>query len=173
MSGWSYLVRLEAIPSGGRDEALEAGAAERAAVAEALGLLALDGLSAEAELRRLGDDEVRARGRVRARVTQACAVTDESVPADLDEPFDILFRPAPAAAPDQEIELSAGECDVVFHEGGAVDLGAAAMDTLALALDPYPRAPGAEAALAEAGVKSEADLEAERGAASPFAVLKR
>lgn len=165
-------VRLDAIPAGGREEALEAGAGERAAVAATLGLVALDRLSAEAELRRSGADEVRAQGRVRARVVQACVVTDEPVPADLDEPFDILFRPSPTTAPDEEIELSAGECDVVFHEGGSLDLGAAAVDTLALALDPYPRAPGAEAALAAAGVKSEADLEAERRAASPFAVLK-
>lgn len=165
-------MRLDAIPLGGRDEALEAGAAEREAVAKALGLLALDDLSAQAELRRIGGDEVRARGRIRARVAQACSVTDEPVPAELDEPFDIVFRPPPTHAPDEEIELGAGELDVVFHDGGAVDLGAAAVDTLALALDPYPRAPGAEAALAAAGVRSEADMEAERVAASPFAVLK-
>lgn len=165
-------MRLDAIPAGGRSEALEANAAERAAVAAMLGIQALERLEAEAELRRTGTNEVRARGRVRAAVVQACVVTDEPVPGQVDEPFDILFRPAPAGTPDEEVELSAGECDVVFYEGGAVDLAAAAADTLALALDPYPRAPGAEAALAEAGVKSEADLEAERRAASPFAVLK-
>ena len=172
MSVWTHLVRLDAIPAGGRNEVLEADAAARAALAEALGLQALDGLEAEAELKRTTGDELRARGRVWAEVIQACVVTDEPVRAHVDEAFDILFRPAPARAPDEEVELSAGECDVVFYEGGAVDLGAAAADTLALALDPYPRAPGAEAALAEAGVKSEADLEAERVAASPFAVLK-
>ena len=169
---WTHLVRLDAIPSGGRDEALEADTGERAVVAEGLGLIALDSFAATAELRRTGA-EVRARGRVRAEVSQECVVTGEPVPAEVDEPFDILFRPPPETQPDEELELSADECDVAFYEAGAIDLGQAAVDTLALALDLYPRAPGAEAALAEAGVKSGADVEAERMAASPFAVLKR
>jgi hypothetical protein len=45
-----------------------------------------------------------------------------------------------------------------------IDLGEAVAQQLALALDPYPRAPGA--ALPE-------DLRAETGAESPFAVLER
>jgi hypothetical protein len=54
--------------------------------------------------------------------------------------------------------------DIVFHDGAAIDIGEAIAQTLALALDPYPRAPDAEAALKEAGVKSEAE-------AGPFAAL--
>ena len=45
---------------------------------------------------------------------------------------------------------------MVFHDGAAIDLGGAIADTLALGLDPYPRSAGAEAALKEAGVLSEA-----------------
>ena len=51
-----------------------------------------------------------------------------------------------------EIELSEDDCDTVFYTGGAIDLGEAAAETLALALDPFPRSPGAAAALREAGV---------------------
>jgi hypothetical protein len=40
-------------------------------------------------------------------------------------------------------------------EGGSIDLGEAVAETMALALDPYPRAPGAEAALRAAGVLTE------------------
>ena len=47
-----------------------------------------------------------------------------------------------------------------------IDLGTAIGDTLALSLDPYPRSAGAEAALREAGVMSEAE-------ASPFAGLAK
>ena len=46
----------------------------------------------------------------------------------------------------------------------AIDLGAALADTLALALDPYPRSPSAEAALKEAGVLSEEQAGPVRGA---------
>ena len=45
-----------------------------------------------------------------------------------------------------------------------IDLGGAIADTLALGLDPYPRSAGAEAALKQVGVMTEAQ-------ASPFAVL--
>ena len=75
--------------------------------------------------------------------------------------------PAPAAGgPDEEIELGAQDCDVVFYDGGAIDLGGAIADTLALSLDPYPRSATADAALREAGVMSEEQ-------ASPFAVLAK
>ena len=40
---------------------------------------------------------------------------------------------------DEEIELGQGDLDTVFHDGSAIDLGGAVIDTLALALDPYPR----------------------------------
>ena len=82
----------------------------------------------------------------------------------VDEPFDILFLPEPSVAPDSEIELSDQDCDVVFHDGAAIDLGAALADTLALSLDPYPRSPDADEALREAGVLSEEQ-------AGPFAAL--
>ena len=55
---------------------------------------------------------------------------------------------------------------MVFYEGGAIDLGGAIADTLALSLDPYPRSAGADAALREAGVMSEEQ-------ASPFAILAK
>jgi uncharacterized metal-binding protein YceD (DUF177 family) len=74
-------------------------------------------------------------------------------------------EPPPAVA-DEEIELGGSDLDVVFHDGAAIDLGTAIADTLALSLDPYPRSAGADAALKEAGVMSEAE-------ASPFAVLAK
>ena len=67
---------------------------------------------------------------------------------------------------DEEIELGEKDCDVVFYDGAAIDLGTAIADTLALSLDPYPRSAGADAALKEAGVMSEAE-------ASPFAAFAK
>ena len=81
----------------------------------------------------------------------------------IDEPFSLLFMPEPDGA-GEEVELGEQDCDVVFYEGAAIDLGSAIADTLALSIDPYPRSAGAEAALKEAGVLSEEQ-------ASPFAVL--
>jgi uncharacterized metal-binding protein YceD (DUF177 family) len=108
---------------------------------------------------------VRAEGRLVANLEQSCVVTGDPLPAHVDEAFALLFTPEPpVGGPDEEIELGESDCDVVFHDGAAIDLGGAIADTLALSLDPYPRSATADAALKEAGVLSEEQ-------ASPFAVL--
>ena len=140
--------------------------AERRRIAERLGLPALERLEAHATLERAGDI-VRARGRLKASLTQNCVITGDPVEASADEPFNLMFVPEPATGrPEEEIELGEEDCDVVFHDGSAIDLGSAVADTLALALDPYPRSAGAEATLKEAGVMTEEE-------ASPFAALAK
>ena len=51
--------------------------------------------------------------------------------------------------------MSEEECDIVFHDGAAIDLGAAIADTLALAWTLIRAAPSAEEALKAAGVLTE------------------
>jgi uncharacterized metal-binding protein YceD (DUF177 family) len=160
---FSRPVPLDTIGEAPRRIAIEADAAERAALAVRFGLVAIGWLAAEAELVRNGAD-VTATGRIEASVTQACVVTGAPVDARLDEAFSILFQPLPASGPDEEIELGESELDVTFYEGGAIDLGEAAAETVALALDPYPRSPDAETALKVAGVQSEEE-------AGPFGAL--
>src|ERR687890_474634 len=116
---------------------------------------------------RLTLDRIRNGGRVAASLEQRCVVTGDPVAAHLDEPFDIAFVPEPRAGEvPEEVELRPEDCDVVFHDGAAIDLGTAIADTLALSLDPYPRSASADAALKEAGVLSEEQ-------ASPFAALAK
>ena len=170
MSEFSRLYRLDALSTEPRRVGIEAGPEERDALADRFGLAGIASLAAEAELRRKGD-AVSAAGTLKARVTQSCVATGDPVEASVDEEFDVEFRPPPEAGrPDEEVELEESELDVIFYEGGAVDLGEAVAQSLALALDPYPRSPAAEAALREAGVKSEEEARAE---SSPFAALKR
>jgi uncharacterized metal-binding protein YceD (DUF177 family) len=168
MTEFSRLYRLDALSGEPRSVHIEAGPAELEALALRFGIVAIEALAADAQLSRLGDAVVAA-GTLRARVTQSCIATAEPVEQIVEETFRIDFRPLPEARPDEEIELAQDELDVVFHEGGAIDLGEAVAQTLLLALDPYPRSPAASAALREAGVKSEEEARAE---SSPFAVLK-
>lgn len=162
---FAHRLPLNQIRDGERIE-LSADEAERGRIAERLGLQSLDRLDAHASLELKGEI-VRARGRIKASLCQSCVATGEPVDAHADEPFDIYFLPEPSAeSSDEEVELVATDCDVVFHDGSAIDLGGAIADTLALGLDPYPRSAGAEAALKEAGVLSEAE-------AGPFAALAK
>jgi len=156
-------LRLDQLRDGERLD-LAANQSEREAIAKRLGLANIERLEAHVCLSKTGEI-VRASGRLLASLEQSCVVTSESVPAHVDEPFELIFMPEPeAAGPDEEIELGESDCDIVFYDGAAIDLGTAIADTLALSLDPYPRSASADAALKEAGVLTEAE-------ASPFAVL--
>lgn len=162
---FAHHLRLDQIRDGERLD-LAADDAERAAIAKRLDLAAIDRLEAHVCLDRTGD-VVRASGRLVASLDQSCVVTGEPVAAHVDEAFALIFVPEPPPGrPDEEIELGVGDCDTVFHDGSAIDLGSALADTLALSLDPYPRSAGADAALREAGVLTEEQ-------ASPFAVLAK
>lgn len=162
---FAHRLRLDSIADGQRLD-LVADESEREAIAERLRLASLERLDAHAVLERDGA-QVRARGRVRAALEQSCIVTGEPIGEHVDEPFDIRFLPAPVeGAADEEIELGPKDCDVVFYDGQAIDLGEAMADTLALAMQPYPRSPDAEDALKQAGVVSEVE-------AGPFAALAK
>jgi uncharacterized metal-binding protein YceD (DUF177 family) len=158
-------LRLDQIRDGERID-LVADDGERSAIALRLGLESLDRLEAHAVLTRKGE-LVRAQGRLIASLNQSCVVTADPVAAYVDEPFELMFVPEPqSSGAEEEIELGAADCDVVFHDGASIDLGGAIADTLALSVDPYPRSAGADAALKEAGVLTEAE-------ASPFAALAK
>jgi uncharacterized metal-binding protein YceD (DUF177 family) len=160
---FAHHLRLDQIRDGERID-LVADEAERREAARRLGLRRVDRLDAHVTLAKTGEI-VRAAGRLNAALDQSCVVTNDPVPVHVDEPFELVFMPEPpASGHDEEIELGEADCDVVFYEGGAIDLGTAIADTLALSLDPYPRSAGADAALKEAGVLTEEQ-------ASPFAAL--
>jgi uncharacterized metal-binding protein YceD (DUF177 family) len=163
LSDFAHRLPLDQIREGDRLD-IVADDEERAAVSDRLALLSLDRLEAHAVLSRDGQ-KVRATGRLKAALEQACVATGDPVPAHVDEPFDLLFMPEPkGGGAEEEIELGEADLDTVFHDGAAIDLGGSVIDTLALAIDPYPRSAGADAALKEAGVLTEEE-------ASPFAAL--
>jgi uncharacterized metal-binding protein YceD (DUF177 family) len=162
-------IRLDAIGAAGQTVTITAEPAERAALAERFGLIALDRFEAEVRLERDGE-VIRAQGRLIADVVQACIASDEPVPSAIDEKFALRFVPEDALAEGEEIELSEIDCDTLPHDGKIIELGEAVAETLALALDPFPRSPTAEAALREAGVIGEDEVKA---ASSPFAKLRK
>lgn len=151
----------------GRVISVEADAGVRDAIARRLGLVALDRFAFTAEVRAIAGG-IGAKGEVLADVVQACAATDLPVPATIAEPFDLRFLrdvDAPVSE-DEEIEIGSEDLDLLPLEGDRVDLGDSAVQTLSLALDPFPRHPDADRILAEKGVLSEE-------AAGPFAALAK
>lgn len=161
---FSRPVRLDTLGPAPRKLQIEAEEPERAALARRFGLIAIGRLAATLSLTRQGD-EVAAAGKLSAAVSQACVATGVPLAAEIEAPFALAFRPQPEVpGRDEEVELGERDLDIVFYDGGAIDVGEAAAETLLLNLDPYPRAPEADSALKAAGVKSEEE-------AGPFAAL--
>lgn len=132
----SRIVRLDRVPARGMDIEVKASEAERLALAKRFELLELPALQAEVSVRPGAGGVWTVSGRLRAEVMQACVVTLEPVPQSIDETLDLRFAAgAKASADDPDAPEPL--------EGDTIDIGAIVADHLSLALDPFPRAPGA------------------------------
>jgi hypothetical protein len=151
-------VAADRLPAGEIVHEIAAKAAERAALALRLRLVALDRLEARVCLCRLGGGLIRLSATLSAEVVQSCVVTLEPVANRVEEEFALLYGSEPADA--EEVVLS-GEAELVEpFTGGVIDIGEAVAQQLSLALDPYPRAAGAALASVDKNT-----------AGSPFAAL--
>ena len=124
--------------------AIEATAAERAALATRFGLMLINSLTATLRLRRVrGGAAIRLAGTFAADLAQACIVTLEPVHQRIEEAFEVLY----ATDPTFEESAVGADSDLDWPEPlpeGLLDLGETVAQQLSLALDPYPRAPGVE-----------------------------
>ena len=109
---------------------------------------------------------VKVEGRVEADVTQECVVTLEPVKDRISEAVEGLFLPEDSKLGrfgfegGGEVLLDADGPDrPETFAGDSIDAGALAEEFFALAIDPYPRKPGAVLPAAD---------DAEEGAAGPF-----
>lgn len=144
---WSAPLRLSEVQRGARTLHLDADAAVRARVAELLELPALSRLEGEVAVSPwLDGAEVRARWS--ADLEQTCSVTAEPFASTVTGDFHVRAVPADSrAAPSPQAEVSVdpeAEDPPDVLEGDVLDLGGYLVEALALELDPFPRAPGAE-----------------------------
>jgi uncharacterized metal-binding protein YceD (DUF177 family) len=162
--GWS--VTLAQVPAGGLPQRLSASPAERAAVAQLLGLISLDDLRVDGRVDALAGGYYRFKARLTATAVQACVVSLDPVPSQIDELVRVEFRPAEDFQIDAENapDLDA-EYDIEPIVDDTLETGRVIFEQFAASLDPYPRAPGAELAKTEAGPKIEK--------INPFAVLAK
>ncbi len=117
---------------------VEANPDECAALARRFGLPAIHALTCRFRLRPLAGGAIAADGALRAEVVQVCVVSAEDFPATVTEAFTVRFVPAGTEDDDPDPEL----VDEIPYAAGRLDLGEAAAEQLALALDPFPHKPG-------------------------------
>ncbi|MFG1479524.1 DUF177 domain-containing protein [Xanthobacter sp. V4C-4] len=159
---FSQSVSLAEVPPHGLDVRIAPAEAVRESLAKHLGVLAVPSFAARLHVAPEGRDGLRVTGTLEASVVQVCGVTLEPFEAPVKEVVDVHFVPAgtpvPPEAEDDETYEPPDEID-----NGSIDVGALAMEFLALGIDPYPRKPGA---VFEPPAEDPA-------AASPFSALAR
>ncbi len=135
---FSRPIALARLAPDGRQERLRASPAECAALARRFGIPAVHRFEADLRLVPEPGGGVAIEGRIRAEVVQDCVVTLEPVVQQVEEAVHLrILGPGEESSDDPESP------DDVDAPGGVADLGEALAEQLALALDPYPRAPGA------------------------------
>jgi len=145
---WRWPVTVAQIPDSGLDVTLEATPAQREALAKVARLPEIFSAGASFRLSHAAGGKVHVVGRVTARVGQTCVVTLEPIENVIDERVDLEFAPEediPRLAAIIDAEDDAGEVPDLPEpiSNGTIDLGRVATDVLFLAIDPYPRKPGA------------------------------
>jgi len=146
---WRVPVVVAQIPETGLHRDIAADPAVRHAMAEIGGLREVLSAQASLDVTPKSGGRFHVTGHVRARIGQTCVVTLEEIENDIDEAVDLIFAP-PEQVPQMaalvdEVEESDEETPDPLEpiENGMIDLGKVATDALYLAVDPYPRKPGA------------------------------
>lgn len=146
----SFVANVARLPQKGLPVVIEADERQRAALAAEHDLLSVESYRAELLVASWKRNGVKVSGRVEADITQACIVTLDPVAAHIDEPVEALFLPEQSKLGREgfegsgEIVLDAdGPDSPETFSGDTIDVGALAEQFFGLAIDPYPRKPGA------------------------------
>jgi uncharacterized metal-binding protein YceD (DUF177 family) len=168
---FSRFVEADSVGSHRMERRISANPEERAALARRFELIGIDRLEAVFSLKRAGGGVIHVSGEIEAEVTQSCVVTLAPVPAKVKETFSADFADEDRRNPaDPDLDFEAADPPEPIRNGH-IDLGELAAEQLSLALDPYPRAPGA-AIPAQYRPDPEEDEEPARPV-NPFSILKK
>ncbi len=138
----SRIITISEISSRGLDVELKADAEILAALARRMEVSEIRDFKARINLSHEGDDGIHATGMVHAIIKQACGVTLELFEAPLNEEVDVHFVPAGTPVPPESLEDESYDPPDEIQDG-RIDVGALAVEYLALGIDPYPRKPDA------------------------------
>jgi uncharacterized metal-binding protein YceD (DUF177 family) len=163
---WRFPVAVAELPADGAEFVLAPDEKVRETLARHVDVLAVPELSARLHVRPDGRGGAEVRGTLQGSVRQKCVVTLEPFDNPIREEVSVRFAPAEAIAAEPEgmIDLEGEEPPDALSDG-TLDLAAVVTEFLTLAIDPYPRRPGAVFSQPE---RAESDRKS-----SPFAALER
>ena len=146
---WRYQVVVDQIPDTGLHRDIEADSVACEAMAELAEVREISSAKASFDVTLRKGDRVHVAGRVRALVGQICVVTLDPMESTIDEAIDLEFAPPEQIPQLSDLVDEAEESDEEIPDppepivNGMIDLGRIATDALFLAINPYPRKPGA------------------------------
>lgn len=151
---WTHPVMVSELPEDGAEFRLQADEATRVELAKFVGVIAVPRLNASFQVKPAADGGAAVDGLLDATVTQQCGVTLEPFDNKVSEAISLRFTPeggAPGGISEDEFDTGPDTL-----ENGMLDLAAVTSEFLALAIDPYPRKPGAVFQPPEEGGKASA-----------------
>lgn len=193
---FSFPADITTLPAIGRSYPIKASPEECGLVAARLGLQSIGAINAVLEMKPAGKGLIKVTGTVKAEVVQTCVVTLAPVPAHVEDEISATFVTEDRAAAealkkerakarqsaskkatedDEEVVGLQGDDPPEIARNGRIDLGEVAVVHLALALDPYPRAPGAafDAQAWAPVLGGDAEKDEKPTPVSPFAALAK
>jgi uncharacterized metal-binding protein YceD (DUF177 family) len=135
------------IPKAGKTVRLQANSTELQQIVAHLDLASCEQMSADLTLVPGRGDTIHVTGSVKSSLHQTCVITLEPFAVSIDEIVDVRFAPPEKLGPISKAEVERTLEDEDPPEpldNGSIDVWALAIDHIAVALDPYPRKPGAE-----------------------------
>lgn len=155
---FSYVIDLDGLGGQGKTYRLIASEDQRARIARRLQTPSVEKLEGEMKVT-ASKSEIRVEGSLSALLTRECVASLELMDEAISEAFDADFARGALAEDEDPDDLEAPE----VIEGDSLDLGELLVQQLSIAMDPFPRKPGA---------KSLAEDYAPKDSVSPFAALK-
>jgi uncharacterized metal-binding protein YceD (DUF177 family) len=153
---FSRPIRVDRIGNDGREITFTASEEERAALAARFDLEELPSLVGKAVLTRIAGGKLfRLDASFEADVVQTCVVTLDPLPAHLTEHFTMTYAAEADIEHQREVVIGEEEDPPEPLTDGTIDVGEAVAEHLSLALDPFPRKPGAEIPASPLGEEEE------------------
>jgi len=139
---WSYEIELASVPHEGKSFELVPDESTRKRLAEVAGVISVPALKVMLEVRPVGTAGADVSGKLEGVVRQACVVSLEEFDNPVTEGFSVDFAADPGSTAETDDEEEVEDLPDTIVDG-KIDLGALATEFLILAIDPYPRKPGA------------------------------
>ena len=146
---WRAPVTVAQIPEIGLSRELVADQTTRETMARIASLREIFSARATFDVKPESGGKVHVTGKLNARIGQTCVVTLDPIENEIEEVIDLMFAPSDQIVERADREEEEGESGIEAEhqlepiENGVIDLGRLATDILYLAIDPYPRKPGA------------------------------